>query len=131
MIDHTGIGVADVTRSARFYDAALRALGLRRVMRMPENVGTDGIGYGVDTPSSGSIGFTRILPTSTRRSWRRTEPRSTLFSPQHSRKEELTMGHRASADRVTTPRLSLIPTATASRRCFAATDTVKNRRARV
>ncbi|MGC1410338.1 MAG: VOC family protein [Acetobacteraceae bacterium] len=50
MIDHTGIGVADVTRSARFYDAALRALGLRRVMRMPENVGTDGIGYGVEYP---------------------------------------------------------------------------------
>ena len=31
MIDHTGIGVADVGRSAAFYDAALGALGLRRV----------------------------------------------------------------------------------------------------
>jgi hypothetical protein len=30
MIDHTGIGVADVARSAAFYDAALGALGLRR-----------------------------------------------------------------------------------------------------
>ena len=50
MIDHTGIGVADVGRSAAFYDAALRALGLRRVKQIPEGVGTDGIGYGVDYP---------------------------------------------------------------------------------
>ena len=50
MIDHTGIGVANVAQSARFYDAALGTLGLRRVMQMPENVGTDGIGYGVEHP---------------------------------------------------------------------------------
>ena len=45
MIDHTVIGVADVGRSAAFYDMALEALGLRRVMQMPENVGSDGIGH--------------------------------------------------------------------------------------
>ena len=50
MIDHTGIGVADVSRSARFYDAALGTVGLRRVMQLPENVGADGIGYGVKYP---------------------------------------------------------------------------------
>ena len=50
MIDHTGIGVADVSQSARFYDATLGTLGLRRVMQLPENVGTDGIGYGVEYP---------------------------------------------------------------------------------
>lgn len=50
MIDHTGIGVADVARSAAFYDAALGALGLRRVMQLPDNDGTDGIGYGIDYP---------------------------------------------------------------------------------
>ena len=50
MIDHTGIGVADVGRSAAFYDAALGAFGLRRVRQMPGGVGTDGIGYGVDYP---------------------------------------------------------------------------------
>ena len=50
MIDHTGIGVADVGRSAAFYDAVLGALALRRVMQLPENEGTDGIGYGVDYP---------------------------------------------------------------------------------
>ena len=50
MIDHTGIGVADVARSAAFYDAALGALGLRRVMEMPPGVGSDGIGYGLEYP---------------------------------------------------------------------------------
>jgi catechol 2,3-dioxygenase-like lactoylglutathione lyase family enzyme len=50
MIDHTGIGVADVARSAAFYDAALGALGLRRVAQLPETDGADGVGYGVDYP---------------------------------------------------------------------------------
>jgi len=50
MIDHTGIGVADIRRSANFYDAALGVLGLRRVLQMPDNVGTDGIGYGFQYP---------------------------------------------------------------------------------
>src|ERR1700677_4506033 len=50
MIDHTGIGVADVGRSAAFYDAALGALGMRRAMQLPEDSGTDAVGYGVDYP---------------------------------------------------------------------------------
>lgn len=50
MIDHTGIGVADVTRSAAFYDAALGALGYRRVMELPPKDGSDAVGYGVDYP---------------------------------------------------------------------------------
>jgi catechol 2,3-dioxygenase-like lactoylglutathione lyase family enzyme len=50
MIDHTGIGVADVRRSAAFYDAALGALGLRRVVQIPEKDGADAVGYGVDYP---------------------------------------------------------------------------------
>jgi catechol 2,3-dioxygenase-like lactoylglutathione lyase family enzyme len=50
MIDHTGIGVANVARSAAFYDAALGALGWRRVMQLPENDGADGVGYGIDYP---------------------------------------------------------------------------------
>jgi catechol 2,3-dioxygenase-like lactoylglutathione lyase family enzyme len=41
MIDHTGIGVAQVDRSATFYDAALGALGLRRVMQLTKNDGAD------------------------------------------------------------------------------------------
>ena len=50
MIDHTGIGVADVQRSAAFYDSALAPLGLRRARQMPEGLGTDGVGYGIDYP---------------------------------------------------------------------------------
>lgn len=50
MIDHTGIGVADVARAAVFYDAALGALGLHRVMQLPPNDGADGVGYGVEYP---------------------------------------------------------------------------------
>jgi catechol 2,3-dioxygenase-like lactoylglutathione lyase family enzyme len=50
VIDHTGIGVTDVGRSATFYDAALRALGMRRVMQMPDNAGIDGVGYGFQYP---------------------------------------------------------------------------------
>jgi catechol 2,3-dioxygenase-like lactoylglutathione lyase family enzyme len=50
MIDHTGIGVADVGRSANFYDAALGALGMRRVAQIPGSLGTDGVGYGLDHP---------------------------------------------------------------------------------
>jgi catechol 2,3-dioxygenase-like lactoylglutathione lyase family enzyme len=50
MIDHTGIGVAEIAVSAAFYDAALGALGLRRVMQLPEGDGSDAIGYGVEYP---------------------------------------------------------------------------------
>jgi catechol 2,3-dioxygenase-like lactoylglutathione lyase family enzyme len=50
MIDHTGVGVADVARSAAFYDAVLGALGMRRILQLPENEGSDGIGYGVTYP---------------------------------------------------------------------------------
>lgn len=49
-IDHTGIGRKDVTRSAVFYDAALGALGLRRIVQLPAGSGTDAIGYGIDFP---------------------------------------------------------------------------------
>jgi catechol 2,3-dioxygenase-like lactoylglutathione lyase family enzyme len=48
MIDHTGIGVSDMVAAARLYDAALGALGLKRVMQLEG--GTDGVGYGVDYP---------------------------------------------------------------------------------
>jgi hypothetical protein len=42
--------VADVARSAAFYDEALGALGLLRVAEIPKNEATDGIGCGVDYP---------------------------------------------------------------------------------
>jgi catechol 2,3-dioxygenase-like lactoylglutathione lyase family enzyme len=51
VIDHTGIGVADVARSAAFYDATLGALGLRRVAELPAGSGADGVAYGVNHPA--------------------------------------------------------------------------------
>jgi catechol 2,3-dioxygenase-like lactoylglutathione lyase family enzyme len=50
VIDHTGIGVKDVARSAAFYDAALGALGMKHVAQMPEDSGRDGVAYGVTHP---------------------------------------------------------------------------------
>jgi catechol 2,3-dioxygenase-like lactoylglutathione lyase family enzyme len=50
MIDHTGIGVSDVARLAAFYDAALGALGLRRVAQLPPDTGADAVGYGTVFP---------------------------------------------------------------------------------
>jgi catechol 2,3-dioxygenase-like lactoylglutathione lyase family enzyme len=50
MIDHTGIGVKDVPRSAACYDAALGALGMKRIVQMPEDSGSDGVAYGVARP---------------------------------------------------------------------------------
>jgi catechol 2,3-dioxygenase-like lactoylglutathione lyase family enzyme len=50
MIDHTGIGVANVEHSAAFYDAVLGALGLGRVKQLRSGQALDGVGYGVDFP---------------------------------------------------------------------------------
>jgi catechol 2,3-dioxygenase-like lactoylglutathione lyase family enzyme len=50
MIDHTGIGVSDVRRSTAFYDEVLGALGMRRVVELPEDNGADGVAYGFEHP---------------------------------------------------------------------------------
>jgi len=39
MIDHISVGVSDLDRSARFYEATLAALGLTRVVTRPRTVG--------------------------------------------------------------------------------------------
>ena len=39
MIDHVSIGVSDLDRSAKFYEAVLGALGLSRVVTRPRTVG--------------------------------------------------------------------------------------------
>lgn len=57
-IDHTGIGVSDIYRSAQFYEAALRPLNVKIVMRISrefEPVEADsadlgGVAYGIDYP---------------------------------------------------------------------------------
>lgn len=52
MIDHVGILVADWARAARFYDAALGALGASLLQQVPEQFtgGAKVGGYGRDTP---------------------------------------------------------------------------------
>jgi len=58
-IDHTGMGVSNITKAAKFYDAALGALGLKPIARITKTFavargGNDpelgGIGYGVSYP---------------------------------------------------------------------------------
>jgi catechol 2,3-dioxygenase-like lactoylglutathione lyase family enzyme len=39
MIDHISVGVADLERAARFYEAALAALGLSRLVTRPATIG--------------------------------------------------------------------------------------------
>ncbi|WP_066811554.1 VOC family protein [Sphingomonas asaccharolytica] len=56
-IDHSGIGVADVAASARFYDAVLGALSLQPLVRIStaktpfaERDDLGGVGYGASFP---------------------------------------------------------------------------------
>jgi catechol 2,3-dioxygenase-like lactoylglutathione lyase family enzyme len=39
MIDHVSVGVSDLDRSARFYEATLAALGLTRLVTRPATIG--------------------------------------------------------------------------------------------
>ena len=50
MLDHVSLGVTDLERSRRFYDAALRPLGIVRIVDFGENRGSD---YGA---MAGSLG---------------------------------------------------------------------------
>jgi catechol 2,3-dioxygenase-like lactoylglutathione lyase family enzyme len=48
VLDHVSVGVTNIERSRRFYDAALRPLGLVRIVDFGKDRGSD---YG-DAPSS-------------------------------------------------------------------------------
>jgi catechol 2,3-dioxygenase-like lactoylglutathione lyase family enzyme len=54
MLDHVSLGVSDIDRSRRFYDAALRPLGLVRIVDFGEGRGSD---YGA-APGSLGVEFT-------------------------------------------------------------------------
>ena len=54
MLNHVSVGVRDVNRSRRFYDAALRPLGLVRIVDFGEGRGSD---YGAD-PAQFGVEFT-------------------------------------------------------------------------
>lgn len=49
MLDHVSLGIGDLTRSRRFYDAALREIGLVRILDF-EDRGSD---YGATAGSTG------------------------------------------------------------------------------
>lgn len=58
LIDHTGIGVSDITASSRFYEAALAPLGARIVDRIRTDMGSAepgdpdlaGVAFGIGYP---------------------------------------------------------------------------------
>lgn len=58
LIDHTGVGVSDIKRSAAFYEAALKPLGVAVVMRISRNfepiengdADLGGVAFGTDYP---------------------------------------------------------------------------------
>jgi catechol 2,3-dioxygenase-like lactoylglutathione lyase family enzyme len=54
MLDHVSLGVSDLGRSRRFYDAALRPLGLVRIVNFDGGRGSD---YGA-APGSPGVEFT-------------------------------------------------------------------------
>src|SRR6202022_2734939 len=54
MLDHVSLGVSDIERSRRFYDEALRPLGLRRIIDFGNGRGSD---YG-SAPGSLGVEFT-------------------------------------------------------------------------
>jgi hypothetical protein len=58
LIDHTGIGVSDIYRSAKFYEAALKPIGAAVVVRITRDFSPAGegdadlagVGFGYDYP---------------------------------------------------------------------------------
>jgi len=60
MLDHVSLGVSDIERSRRFYDAALRPLGLVRIVDFGRGRGSD---YGA-APGSLGVEFTITAETS-------------------------------------------------------------------
>jgi len=54
MLDHVSLGVSDIERSRNFYDAALRPLGLVRIVDFGDGRGSD---YGA-APGSTGVQFT-------------------------------------------------------------------------
>lgn len=62
MLDHVSLGVSDLVNSRRFYDAALRPLGLVRIVNFGNDRGSD---YGT-APGSLGVEFTITAEPSVR-----------------------------------------------------------------
>ena len=115
MLDHVGFEVADLARSAAFYDALFHALGGRRIFDSPE-----GIGYGINDARLWIVargrrpapGFGHVALTASGR------PAVDAAYGPHSRRGAPTTarpGPRHHTARATTPRTCSIPTASGSR----------------
>lgn len=57
MIDHISIGISDIARTKRFYDAALRPLGYSCLSE-----GADSLGYGKDAVALWALAVARPVP---------------------------------------------------------------------
>jgi catechol 2,3-dioxygenase-like lactoylglutathione lyase family enzyme len=57
MIDHVSIGVSDVARARRFYDAAMAPLGFKRLHESDA-----ALGYGDEAPKLWILGVERPVP---------------------------------------------------------------------
>jgi catechol 2,3-dioxygenase-like lactoylglutathione lyase family enzyme len=57
MINHVSVGVQDLSRAGRFYDAALAPLGYKRLFDSAE-----ALGYGADSPSLWVMRVERPVP---------------------------------------------------------------------
>ena len=130
-IDHTGIGVSDIGRSAKFYDAALSALGLRAIVRITKTFEIadrtndselGGVGYGATFPifwidvfhAHGAKQHTAFRARSR-------EEVQAFHSAALSAGGETMAGRdfaAAAIRRAITRHSSSIPTATTSKRCF-------------
>jgi catechol 2,3-dioxygenase-like lactoylglutathione lyase family enzyme len=57
MISHVSVGVGDIGKAGRFYDAALAPLGYKRLFDSPE-----ALGYGADGPAFWVLKVERPVP---------------------------------------------------------------------
>ena len=120
MIDHISVGVSELERSAKFYEATLAALGLTRLVTRPRTVG-----FGKAYPEFW-INLREGMPRCRRRRaactsacGRRRRPRSMHSTLPRLRPAAHPMARRASARTIacaTTQPSSSIPMATGSRR---------------
>jgi hypothetical protein len=134
MLDHISLGVTDLERSRRFYDAALRPLGLVRTVDF-EKRGSD---YGAMAGQLG-VEFTITLETGVSplrgmhcSSALPTACRSVPFTARHSAREVTTMAALACARSIiptTTRPLSSIRTGTVSRAAVVLSDESERSRA--
>jgi catechol 2,3-dioxygenase-like lactoylglutathione lyase family enzyme len=138
LIDHTGIGVSEIHRSARFYEAALRPLGMKIVMRISRRFETladpcadlGGVAYGIDFPT---FWIDVFHPHSVKQHTAfRAESRGQVdasMRPPYSQARPTTASpacDRGSIRPATMPRSFSIQMATTSKPCFKKRQTVSN-----